>query len=353
MIGLGAPPAVVFVALLIGWMTVPGRVKIADVYWEIVLALGWIDPGSYIGPHFWAVATSPDGRYLAAGGMSPEVLMYDLQTGDRLAPPATHRDWVMEVGWSPDMRWFASSSFGGKVVVQRWPSLEVVGTYSAPEVAYTFDFHPTQPLFAWGAHDGQVRLVDLTTGQQTASISTNVGGVLYTAFTPDGHALVSGGEDGVVYFHDLASGDQVASWTAHGAGITSVAFSPDGALVATGGDDAAVRLWETATATLKQESSPHRGWINFSVFLPDGERWLSVGTDDRVFVWTVGEDEPRALEGHPGWLMCARPLPDGSGFVTSGKDGTIRIWDASTLEVTRTLSVFDEIDPGGWRWPAL
>lgn len=353
MLGLAAVPATLLLALLVGWMTVPGRVKIADVYWEIVLAMGWIDPGSYVGPHLWAVAPSPDGRLLAVGGMSREVLLYDLVTGEKLPSPFSHHQWVMEVGWSDDMAWFASSSFGGDVVVQRWPSLEVVGTYRAPEVAYTFAFHPTEPLFAWGAHDGAVRLVDLRTGQQTSTIATNVGGVLYTAFTPDGRALVSGGEDGVVYFHDLTSGSLVASWTAHAAGITSVAFTSDGALMATGGDDAAVRLWKTATAELQQEGRPHGGWINFSTFLPGDERWLTVGTDDRVFVWTVGTTEPKAVEGHPGWLMCARPLPDGSAFVTSGKDGAVRVWDAESLQVTSTIEVFEQIDTGGWRLPAL
>ena len=45
------------------------------------------------------------------------------------------------------------------------------------EVAYTVAFHPTEPLLAWGAYDGKVRLVDLARGTEIRSFQANKGGV--------------------------------------------------------------------------------------------------------------------------------------------------------------------------------
>jgi WD40 repeat protein len=338
--------------LLAAACSVPGRVKIADVYWEIVLALRLVSPASYVGPHQWAVALSPDGGQLAVGGMYPEPLLYDLRTGARLPAPTAHREWVMEVGWSADGRYFASTDFSGSVAVRDLEEDREVGRWSGRDVAYTFAFHPARPLMAWGAYDGSIRLVDLRDGRTLRTVPANEGGVLYVTFTPDGRRLVSTGEDGRVRFFDPDTGAPGAQWSAHAAGITSIAFRADGQRAVTGGDDAMVRLWDVPSGRLLEERSPHRGWVNFSTFLADG-RYVTVGTSDDVFVWPAEPGAPpRALDAG-GWLMCARPLPDGSGFATAGKDGVVRIWDAGTLRVRRTIDAFADVDPGGFRWPAL
>ncbi len=345
--------AVLVLALAIAWMTTPGRTKLADVYWEITLAARLTSPSSYVGPHLWAVAISPDGRQVGVGGMYQEPLIFDAESGERLPLPISHREWVMEVGWSADGRWFASTGFDGEVVVRDLLEGREVGSWRGRDVAYTFAFHPSRPLMAWGAYDGLIRLVDLTTGDIRDEIRANEGGVLFVTWTPDGERLVSTGEDGQVLFIAPSTGEVQASWQAHDAGITSISFSPDGRHAVTGGDDATVRLWDVATGALVREHSPHDGWVNFSTFLPDG-RFLTVGTDHRVFVWSVDDaGPPMALAGHPGWLMCVRPFPDGRHFATSGKDGTVRIWDASNLEVVRTIDVFGQVDEGGFRLPAL
>ncbi len=349
---VGAVVGTALLVLLIAWMTIPGRTKIADVYWEITLESKLTRPSTYVGPHQWAVALHPDGTQLAVGGMHTEALVYDIATGQRLPSLNTHDEWVMEVGWSADGRYFASTDFRGGVAVKDLQTGEDVGRFSGRDVAYTFNFHPSEPYMAWGAYDGSIRVVDLTTGGGPGAIPANEGGVLYVTFTPDGERIVSTGEDGQVRFFDFASGVQTGQWDAHDAGITSISFSPDGTKAVTGGDDSMVRLWDLATGTMLHEHSPHAGWINFSTFLSDG-RYVTVGTSNTVSVWNADDPGPPTQLNAGTWLMCARPLPDGSGFATSGKDGVIRIWDAETLDVRQEIDVWADIDQGGFRWPAL
>jgi len=343
----------VLAAVALGLLSPPGRTLVQEAYWESAITAGLIRPDRYIGPHNWAVAVSPGGDSIAVGGMSRQVHLFDALTGEPRPPLMELDSWVMQVGWSPNGRWFAASSFLGEVRVIEVATGRNVARFSSGDVSYTFAFHPVLPLLASGSYDGTIRLVDLQTGAEERVIQASEGGVLFVTFTPDGGELVSTGEDGRLHFFDPSSGARGRVMGAHDGGVTAVAFSPDGALMATGGDDAFVRLWNVETGGLLQEHSPHRGWTNFTTFLPDGERWLTVGTDDRVHLWRVGKQSPPdALEGHPGGLMCVRAFPDGSAFVTSGKDGVVRIWDVNSLQIERSIDVWSMINPGGWRWPS-
>ena len=347
-----AASVIVALGLAAAWQFPGPRTALADAYWELVLALRLVRPDRYVGPHFWAVALHPDGGQIAAAGMYPEPLVWELPSLLRRPAPTRHDTWVMELGWSPDGRWFVSSDFDGGLRLRELATGRELAPPAAADAAYSFAFRPGRDELAWGAYDGRVRILDLRSGAELHSIPANAGGVLFVAYAPDGR-LLSAGEDGQVRFFDPDSGAELQRWIAHAAGITSLSFSPDGRFAVSGGDDAQVRLWDYPSGGLLREESPHPGWVNFVSFLADG-RYVSVGTSDSLFVWDPADlgAPPRAVPVG-SWGMCVRPLPDGSGFVSSGKDGIIRIWDGATLTVRKEIQAFEAVRRGGFRMPAL
>jgi WD40 repeat protein len=64
------------------------------------------------------------------------------------------------------------------------------------------------------------------------------------AITPDGTRAISGGGDGTVRIWDLATGNEQATLTGHDTAVFSVAITPDGDRAVSGGADATVRVWE-------------------------------------------------------------------------------------------------------------
>jgi len=341
-----AAGALALVLLLLSLRGSPATNWALDLYWESVLAVGFVDPGTTVGPHMWAVAAAPDGR-LALGGMYQDVVVLDADGA--LSDPLLRLDaWVMEVGWSPDGRWFAASSFFGEVRVVDAAGA-TVAEHRWDDVSYTFAFHPTEPLLATASYGGEVALLDLTSGAVRWRQRVSDDGILFVTFAPSGELLATG-EDGFLRTLDLTDGATTAERVLHADGVTALSFSPDGTRMVSGGDDAFVRVWDVASGDLLAEQSPHDGWTNFSTFLPDG-RWITVGTDDAIHVW--GPDPhavPTPVEGHPGGLMCVRPV-GGDRFATTGKDGVVRVWDAATLAVVRSTDVWGIMKPGGWRWP--
>ena len=73
-------------------------------------------------------------------------------------------------------------------------------------------------------------------------------GVFCLAFTPDGKTLISGSFDTHVRLWDVKTGKNVATLRDHKDEVLCVAVSPDGKTLATGSSDKTIMLWDLAPA---------------------------------------------------------------------------------------------------------
>lgn len=168
------------------------------------------EPGHYLFPI--VIDISPDGTYLAAGGLAQapdphHAAVFDLRTGELL---------------------------------QTW--------------AYSSLYHHGVRFTPDGAHlavgsNGDVRLYEVGTWTEAVLIPFD-GDAKHLDFTSDGSFIAIGGEASnlvVVAYAD--TGEQVFSITDHQGDVTDLDFSEDGSLLLTASTDGTIRLWDAVDGT--------------------------------------------------------------------------------------------------------
>src|SRR5437763_1966979 len=96
-------------------------------------------------------------------------------------------------------------------------------------------------------------------------------------YSPDGKTLASEGNDGTVRLWDVATGKERATIKGHAGDVNSVSYRPDGKTLASARDDNTILLWDVATgkgrATLKRV-------VKSVAYSPDGKTLASGGTGE-------------------------------------------------------------------------
>ena len=246
----------------------------------------------------FALATSPNGQYLASGSGDEMIRLWDPRTGRLRKILKGHTGAVRALVFSPDNR-----------------------------------------LLASGARDRTWRLWEIGTGKELVNMSTRFGNVRSLTFSPDGKTLATGGDGGSVHLWDWQR-KKPRKVMKSGFGIVfSMAISPDGHLLATGNSDAKVHLWDTSSGRQQKTLAGHQGAIHAVSISPNGQILASGGADKTIRLWDLSTGHERGvLTGHTDALQSLAFSPDGQTLVSGAKDGTIRLWDWKNGQELRSLT---------------
>jgi hypothetical protein len=153
--------------------------------------------------------------------------------------------------------------------------------------------------------------------------------VLSVAFSHDSQRLASAGEDKTIRLWDVTTGKQVASLDRHTDRVTHVAFTPDGKRLVSASTDKTIRVWDAATGD-EVLNLKHGAAISAFSISSDGKRLLVAGEDRTLKVWSITGEEIISIRDHPEVVHCLAFSQDGKYMVTAGDSREVGIWDART-----------------------
>jgi WD40 repeat protein len=270
-----------------------------------------------------AVSTSDGHALVATGGVTGEVILWDLT---------------------------APVSAGAAVDVPQ-PNHAGESSYSIEPVesqAYT----PDGRILVTANGAAMVSLWDVTDPDRPRAIGAPLSGAnvgrypVKVAISPDGHTLATAGSDRVLSLWDIrdpANPRGLGAPLAGHSGSSDVAFSPDGRLLATSGqatysngNSGAVALYDVSDPAnprlldpLEQPNEPT------SVAFSGDSRTLAAGNaDNTVVLWDVTDPSATAIIGAPlaGHTNHIRSVAfSGRQLVSAGSDGTAVLWDLTDL----------------------
>jgi WD40 repeat protein/HAMP domain-containing protein len=272
---------------------------------------------------------SPDGRLLATADWNFVVQVWEAASGKEVAR-AVLQGYINDLAFSPDGRWLAAGAEDGTAAA--WEATTGREVAKIEDLTYinAVGFSPDSHWLAVASRDNAVHLLDMTTGQAVAKLEHD-GWVMAIAFSPDGRRLATGSQDGTARIWEVATGKEVAQLK-HDSRVNSVRYSPDGRRLATASDDGLVRLWDAATGqeiTRLEHDTP----VDKVVFSPDGKLLLSLERDaDYVSVWDLDSEEVVAELDHDMAVTEIAFSPDSQRVATTSYDGTARVWKTATGE---------------------
>jgi WD40 repeat protein len=307
-----------------------------------VLRIAPVDKGTQV----HCVAFSPDGKQLALGGES-SILLCEAAGGQKLHVLGG----IGEVSWvsfSPTGRRLAAVGHGGAIKVWEVRTGVETATLSTGSKSlhshHVVAFSPDGRRLAATAWYSRIVVWDLGSGQEVLNLEKPHDHVGHLAFRPDGRRLAACGEGGErsIRVWDVSAG--AGTWTiAGGPGpVHGIAFSPDSKQIACASGEAEkpgeVKVRDAATGQEQFTLKGHKGRVSSVIYSPDGKLIAAGGDDRTVRVWDAATGKlVVTLEGSTGSLDRIAFSPDGKRLAASSLDQTARVWDIASGKVVFTL----------------
>jgi hypothetical protein len=293
-----------------------------------------------------ALAYSPDGNLLAAGGYRV-VRLLNPATGEVVRTISGAADQVHALAWSSDGKLIAAGGgtpgLPGEIILFNVDSGAVVRKLPGhAETVYSVAWKPNSTELASGALDKTVRIWDTLSGASVRTIKDHADAVFSVAYSPDGKLLATGSADRSAKLIDTTNWKRSASLTAHQDAVTRVAFSPDGKMVATAGADKQVRIWPVKTGTIENplRSMGEGDVINACAFSPDGSLFVWGATNKTVRVFNGdGSQQKRELKDAEDWVYAVGVGADNQTIAAGTQDGKVLFWDAKEGKLLRTVTL--------------
>jgi WD40 repeat protein len=306
------------VAALWAALSSPAVARVGSARFIADVRTGWKKPVR-------ALAVSPKGRLLAAGGDARQMILYDLKKR-RTLWISSARGPVTALAFSADGKWLAIGWQGlwvDLVAVRSGRLIRRIGPLKGwPR---SLDFSPGGKLLAVAGQAQQIALYDPATGKARGLLIGHTSWVNHVTFSDDGRHIAGAGWDHAVRIWDVARRKLLRSVRGHRYAVNAVVFSRNGRHLISASDDQHLRQIQVRTGkVVTNRRSPA-----VTCLARARRANLVVGGTFRgrlLFMREKLASPTKVLNAHRGQVFAVAVTPNGRMVVTGGRDGKVKLW---------------------------
>lgn len=262
-------------------------------------------------------AWSYDGMYLAIGGDTKLIYVYETTHWSLVKILRGHEGSVLSLTWSPDSSIITSGSGTDKVAMHNIPENTVkIWNFSTGEVITDLTGHqdgvlnmrwsPDGSRIATASDDKTIMIWNTTDWTRTKTLTGHTLGVLDVDWSPNGTMLVSGSRDYKIRTWDAESGKELQIWTEPNC-VRSVDWHPDGEMIAQSGvDEVMLKIRNATIGTVVKtftETAKTKSVVMSSRWSKDGNKLAAgAGKEHALRVYAFGVSAKEKEEEIPSWL---------------------------------------------------
>ena len=297
-----------------------------------------------------AIAWSPDGERIAAGGqLHRALIIWDARSGARLHTLDKEDGSITSVRWSGDGRYLAAgrmftAATRSHVAINVWDAQtgrRVHGFLgpdpSRPEAndvrSGALAFSPDSALLAAG-HLGAVSIHEVVTGRRLPIVKGHVSIGKVVAFTADSRLVATSGPayGPVIQMFDAMSGMPVRSFTGGDQSPFALAVRSDGLEIASANfQQPEISVWDTGSGRIVRSLTGHTWPIRALEYSRDGRFLASAAPGGGVMVWDARTGARLSSLPNPSeYVDCVAFSPD-ARYLAAPFERTVRVWDISNL----------------------
>lgn len=301
----------------------------------------------------YAVAFLPGG-VLASVGDDGKIILWDAASGVEKIRLTGHVGRVCCLAATPDGRNLATGATNslfdhepatGQIKIWDVASGQERATLTHPAGGvYALAFADAGRTLAVGSDRGELRLQEMPIAGEGRTLRKHADSVMAVAFSPDGRTLASGSLDKTIQLWDAESGDLRTSVRGHESGVLAIAFAADRKIAASAGADGQVKLWDAHNGRVQHTLRGHSEAVATLAFSPDSRTLATGSADKTVKLWDLARQQPRnVLEGHGDGVTAVAFAPDGKTLASVCSDGALRLWDSDIGTLRATVKAHADV----------
>jgi WD40 repeat protein len=187
-----------------------------------------------------------------------------------------------------------------------------------------------------GCHNGDVRVLDITTGQirhvckgHTRAVSCIIAG--------SGDEIITCSWDNSIKRWS-SEGVCLKTYTGHSRDVNSILFSAKKNRIYSGSNDKSIRVWDYDSGVEIETMTGHDDGVTSLAWVQGEETFVSASDDKSIRLWDATRMVLlRVVGSHADVVMSVAVSSDGRFIVSGGYDAKVNIWDVETSQLIDSL----------------